>query len=141
VVGTSVVHHVAKERRTGTASSYCSKGYPCFRVPTAVNGSVVQTKWSHMPLTFDSNDVNLHNTPHTDAMVVSCKIAVWDICKAFDRMGINPKQLQLANNLLFEFGGKAKLPLGKIVLPLSFSAGPKARTKQITFDVIDMVYP
>jgi hypothetical protein len=56
-------------------------------------------------------------------------------------MGINPKQLQLANNLLFEFGGKAKLPLGKIVLPLSFSAGPKARTKQITFDVIDMVYP
>jgi hypothetical protein len=35
MVGTSDVHCVAKERRTGTASSYCSKGYPCFRVLTA----------------------------------------------------------------------------------------------------------
>jgi hypothetical protein len=35
-------------------------------------------------------------------------------------MGINPKMLQLVDNPLFGFGGKAMLPLGKITLPLSF---------------------
>jgi hypothetical protein len=28
VVGLGAVHHAARERRTGIASSYCSKGYP-----------------------------------------------------------------------------------------------------------------
>jgi hypothetical protein len=32
--GRGVVHHVTRDSRAGTASSYCSKGYPCFRVPT-----------------------------------------------------------------------------------------------------------
>jgi hypothetical protein len=41
----------------------------------AVKEPVVQTKWSHIPLTFDSNDVNLHNDPHTDAMVIGCNVA------------------------------------------------------------------
>jgi hypothetical protein len=34
VVGIGVVHHAARDSRAGTAPSYCSKGYPCFRVPT-----------------------------------------------------------------------------------------------------------
>jgi hypothetical protein len=33
VVGSGVVHHAARDSRVGTASSCCSKGYPCFRVP------------------------------------------------------------------------------------------------------------
>jgi hypothetical protein len=32
--GVGCVHHETRDSRTGTASSYCSKGYPCFRVPT-----------------------------------------------------------------------------------------------------------
>jgi hypothetical protein len=47
-----------------------------------VNELVIQTKWSHIPLTFDSNDVNLRNAPHTDAMVISCNVPGWEIRKA-----------------------------------------------------------
>jgi hypothetical protein len=58
------------------------------------------------PLTFDESDVNLHNSLHNNAMVVSCIVAGWEIHKAlmdngsqaniiflhaFERMGINPK--------------------------------------------------
>jgi hypothetical protein len=72
------------------------------------NGSVIQTKWSHVPLTFDASDINLCNAPHTDAMVVNCNVVGWEIRKALvdtdsqadiiflhaiKRMGINPKQL------------------------------------------------
>jgi hypothetical protein len=35
VVGSSVVRRAARKRRTGIASSYCSRGYPWFRVPTS----------------------------------------------------------------------------------------------------------
>jgi hypothetical protein len=34
VVGLGVVYHTTRDSRVGIASSYCSKGYPCFRVPT-----------------------------------------------------------------------------------------------------------
>jgi hypothetical protein len=39
-------------------------------------------KWSHIPLTFDASDVNLRNTPHTNAMVIGCNVAGWEIRKA-----------------------------------------------------------
>jgi hypothetical protein len=70
----------------------------------AVTGPVVQTKWSHVPLTFDARDVDLRSTPHIDAMVTNCSVAGWDLHKvlvdngsqadiifldAFDRMGIS----------------------------------------------------
>jgi hypothetical protein len=38
VVGSGDVYHATRYSRVGTASSYCSKGYPCFRVPTVVPG-------------------------------------------------------------------------------------------------------
>lgn len=47
-----------------------------------VNGPIAYTKWSHVPLTFDSNNINLRNVPHNDAMVVSCNVAGWEIRKA-----------------------------------------------------------
>jgi hypothetical protein len=34
VVGSGAVHRMARDHRTGTVSSHCSKGYPSFRVPT-----------------------------------------------------------------------------------------------------------
>jgi hypothetical protein len=47
----------------------------------ALTGLGVQTKWSHVPLTFDSRDVDLRNTPHTDAMVINCRVAGRDLHK------------------------------------------------------------
>jgi hypothetical protein len=38
----------------------------------ALTGPVVQTKWSHIPLTFDARDVDLRSAPHVDAMVINC---------------------------------------------------------------------
>jgi hypothetical protein len=40
VVGSDVVHHVTRDSRAGTAPSYCSKGYPCFRVATVAPGPI-----------------------------------------------------------------------------------------------------
>jgi hypothetical protein len=37
VVGSGVVCHATRDSRVDTAPSYCSKGYPCFRVPTETN--------------------------------------------------------------------------------------------------------
>jgi hypothetical protein len=44
----------------------------------ALIGLVVQTKWSHVPLTFDARDVDLRSAPHADAMVINCRVAVGD---------------------------------------------------------------
>ena len=75
----------------------------------AVTGPVVQTKWSHIPLTFDARDVDLRSAPHIDAMVINCSVAGWDLHKvlvdngsqadiiflhAFDRMGISHSLLK-----------------------------------------------
>jgi hypothetical protein len=35
---TQLLYHATKASRVGTASSYCSKGYPSFRVPTVAPG-------------------------------------------------------------------------------------------------------
>ena len=60
---------------------------------------------------------------------------------AFDRMGINHNPLKPVDNPLYGFGGKGTFPLGKIELPLSIDTAPNARSEQITFDIVDMVYP
>jgi hypothetical protein len=122
----------------------------------AITGPVMQTKWSHMPLTFDARDVDLCSAPHIDAMVINCSVAGWDVHKvlvdngsqadiiflhAFDRMGISHSLLKPSDNPLCGFGGKGTFPVGKIELPLSFGVAPNARSEQVTFDIVDMVYP
>jgi hypothetical protein len=122
----------------------------------AITGPVVQTKWSHVPLTFDARDVDLRSAPHIDAMVINCSVAGWDLHKvlvdngnqadiiflhAFDRMGISHSLLKPSDNPLYGFGGKGTFPVGKIDPPLSFGVAPNARSEQVTFDIVDMVYP
>jgi hypothetical protein len=117
---------------------------------------VVQTKWSHVPLTFDAKDVDLHSAPRADPMVINCTVAGWDLHKvlvdngsqadiiflhAFDRMGISHSLLKPTDNTLYGFGGKGTFPVCKIELPLSFGVAPNARSEQVTFDIVDMVYP
>jgi hypothetical protein len=108
-----------------------------------------------VPLTFDARDVDLRSTPHIDAMVINCSVAGWDLHKvlidndnqadiiflhAFDRMGISHSLLKPSDNPLYGFGGKGTFPVGKIELPLSFGVAPNARSEQVTFDIVDMVY-
>jgi hypothetical protein len=56
-------------------------------------------------------------------------------------MGISHSLLKPSDNPLYGFGGKGTFPMGKIELPLSFGVAPNARSEQVTFDIIDMVYP
>jgi hypothetical protein len=89
-------------------------------------------------------------------MVINCCVAGWDLHKvsvdngsqadiiflhAFDCMGISHSLLKPADNPLHGFGGKGTFPIGKIELSLSFGAAPNARSEQVTFDIVDMVYP
>jgi hypothetical protein len=89
-------------------------------------------------------------------MVINCSVAGWDLHKvlvdkgsqadiiflhAFDRMGISHNLLKPSDNPLYGFGGKGTFPVGKIKLPLSFGVAPNARSEQVTFDIVDMVYP
>jgi hypothetical protein len=91
-----------------------------------------------------------------DAMVINCSMAGWDLHKvlvdngshadiiflhAFDRMGISHSLLKPLDNPLYGFSGKGTFPVGKIELPLSFGVAPNARSEQVTFDIVDMVYP
>jgi ribonuclease HI len=110
----------------------------------ALTGPVVQTRWSHVPLTFDARDVDLRRARHIDAMVINCSVAGWDLHKvlvdngsladiiflhAFDRMGISYSLLKPSDNPLYGFGSKGTFPVGKIELPLSLSVAPNARSE------------
>jgi hypothetical protein len=144
--GSSVDFDTKRQKR----DHYCSINH------VAVTGPVVQTKWSHVPLTFDARDIDLRSAPHIDAMVINCSVAGWDLHKvlvnngsqadiiflhAFDRLGISHNLLKPSDNPLYGFGGKGTFPVGKIELPLSFGVAPNARSEQVTFDIVDMVYP
>jgi hypothetical protein len=89
-------------------------------------------------------------------MVINYRVAGWDLHKvlvdngsqaniiflhAFDRMGISHNLLKPIDNPLYGFGGKGTFPIGKIELPLSFVVAPNTWREQVTFDILDMVYP
>jgi hypothetical protein len=56
-------------------------------------------------------------------------------------MEISHNLLKPADNPLYGFGGKGTFPVGKIELPLSFGVAPSTWSEQVTFDIVDMVYP
>jgi hypothetical protein len=109
-----------------------------------------------MPITFSSQDVNLTSFLHTDAMIIIVHIDRWDVTKilinngslaeilflaTFDKMGFDRKQLKQPSKPPYGFGGKRIDPVEAITLPVSFGTPKNARTKYITFDVVDMPYP
>jgi hypothetical protein len=121
-----------------------------------VDGPVQKTQWSHMPIVFSEEDVNLLSFPHTDALVIEANIQGWTIGKilvdtgssadiifssTFDRMNIDRNLLQPADIPLIGFGGKRVNALGKITLPVSFGDLSNPKTESITFDVVEMNYP
>ena len=119
-------------------------------------GPTKRTQWSHSPITFSEEDVNLISYLHTDDLVIEANIQGWRIGRVlvdtgssadkifsdtFDRMGIDRNLLQPSDIPLMGFGGKRVNVIGKISLPVSFRDTSNARTEQITFDVVEMPYP
>jgi hypothetical protein len=122
----------------------------------AVEGPITQTKWSHMPITFSSQDINLTSFPRTDAMVITVHVNRWDVTKilihngsqdktlflaTFDKMRFDRKQLREPSKPLYGFSGKRIEPVRAITLPVFFGSPKNPHTKNITFDVVDMSYP
>ena len=85
----------------------------------AVEGPLVKTKWSHIPIAFSAVDIKLTCFPHKDAMVINAHVDKWDVSRVlidngsqaeilflstFDKMGYDRKQLKEAINPVFGFG-------------------------------------
>jgi hypothetical protein len=121
----------------------------------AVEGSITQTKWSHIPITFTTTDIKSVSFLHTDAMVIASHIDKWDVTRvlidngsqakvlflsAFDQMGYARKQLKEAMKPLYGFRGRRIEPVNFISLLVSFGSLRNARKELVTFDVVDMHY-
>jgi hypothetical protein len=61
VVGSGAVHHVTRDSRVGTTSSYCSKGYPCFRVPTCLIHKLHKTSTTQYPKSSTPKVPSIHH--------------------------------------------------------------------------------
>jgi hypothetical protein len=121
-----------------------------------VQGPFIGTKWSHIPITFSQEDLQLKDYPHNDAMVISCVIkgflvhnvlvdtsSAADIifAKAFKQMQELEDKIHDSTHPLCGFGGWQIVALGKITMPVTFGYVHTTRTEQIVFDIVDMEYP
>jgi hypothetical protein len=121
-----------------------------------VQGPFIKSKWSHIPITFSQEDLQLKDYPHNDAMVISCVIKGFlvhnvlvdtsiaaDIifARAFRQMQEPEDKIHDATHPLCGFGGRQIVALGEITMPVTFSFVHNTRTEQIIFDIVDMEYP
>ena len=122
----------------------------------AVNAVLVEepirkSKWSHVPITFSEQDLDLRDYPHTDAFVMQAHIDTVIVDKVlvdngsqadiifyntFLKMGYSDTDLEPSYTLLYGFGGKRVEPAGKIKFTVSFGDTSNARTEFITFDIV-----
>jgi hypothetical protein len=108
-----------------------------------VQGPFIKSKWSHIPITF-SQDLQLKDFPHNDAMVISCVIkgflvhnvlvdtgSATDIifAKAFRQMQEPEDKIHDATHPLCGFGGRQIVALGKITMPVTFNFVHNTRTE------------
>jgi hypothetical protein len=121
-----------------------------------VQGPFIKSKWSHIPITFSQEDLQLKDYPHNDAMVISCVIkgflvhnvlvdigSTLDIIfvKAFKQMQEQDDKIHDAIHPLCGFEGRQIVALGKITMPITFGYVHNTRTEQVVFDIVDMEYP
>jgi hypothetical protein len=121
-----------------------------------VQGPFIKSKWSHIPITFSQEDLQLKDYPHNDAMVIYCVIkgflvhnvlvdtgSAADIifAKAFSQMQEPEDKIHDATHPLCGFGGRQIVALSKITMPVTFGFVHNARTEQVVFDIVDMEYP
>jgi hypothetical protein len=118
-----------------------------------VQGPFIKSRWSHIPITFSQEDLQLKDYPHNDAMVISCVIkgflvhnvlvdidSAADIifAKAFRQMQEPEDKIHDATHPLCGFGGRHIVALGKITMPVTFGFINNTRTEQVVFDIVDM---
>jgi hypothetical protein len=121
-----------------------------------VQGPFIKSKWSHIPITFSQEDLQLKDYPHNDARVISCVIkgflvhnvlvdtgSATDIifAKAFRQMQEPEDKIHDATHPLCGFGGRQIIALGKITMPVTIGFVHNTRTEQVVFDIVDMEYP
>jgi hypothetical protein len=121
-----------------------------------VQGPFIKSRWSHIPITFSQEDLQLKDYPHNDAMVISCVIkgflvhnvlvdtgSAADIifAKAFRQMQEPEDKIHDATHPLCGFGGRQIVALGKITMPVTFGFVHNTRTEHVVFDIVDMEYP
>jgi hypothetical protein len=121
-----------------------------------VQGPFIKSKWSHIPITFSQEDLQLKDYPHNDAMVISCVFkgflvhnvlvdtgSAADIifAKAFRQMQEPEDKIHDATHPLCGFGGRQIVALGNITMLVTFGFVHNTRTEQVVFDIVDMEYP
>jgi hypothetical protein len=121
-----------------------------------VQGPFIKSKWSHIPITFSQEDLQLKDYPHNDAMVISCAIkgflvhnvlvdtgsATYIIfVKAFRQMQEPDDKIHDATHPLCSLGGRQIVALVKITMPVTFGYVHNTRTEQVVFDIVDIEYP
>jgi hypothetical protein len=121
-----------------------------------VQGPFIKSKWSHTPITFSQEDLQLKDYPHNDAMVISCVIKGFlvhnvlvdtsgaaDIifAKASRQMQEPEDKIHDATHPLCGFGRRQIVALGKITMPMAFGFVHNTRTEHVVFDIVDMEYP
>jgi hypothetical protein len=121
-----------------------------------VQGPFIKSKWSHVPITFSQEDLQLKDYAHNDAMIISCVIkgflvhnvivdtgSATDIifAKSFRQMQERDDKINDATHPLCGFGGKHIATLGKITMPITFGYVHNTRIEQVVFDIVDMDYP
>jgi hypothetical protein len=108
-----------------------------------VQGPFIRSKWSHIPITFSQEDLQLKDYPHNDAMVISCVVkgflvhnflvdtgSATDIifAKAFRQMQEPDDKINDATHPLCGFGGRQIVALDKITMPVTFGYVHDTRT-------------
>jgi hypothetical protein len=121
-----------------------------------VQGPFIKSKWSHIPITFSHEGLQLKDYPHNDAMIISCVIkgfmvhnvqvdrgSAADIifAKAFRQMQEPDDKIHDATHPLCGFEGRQIVALGKITMPVTFGYVHNTRKEQVVFDIVDMEYP
>jgi hypothetical protein len=120
-----------------------------------VQGPFIKSKWSHIPITFSQEDLQLKGYPHNNAMVISCVIKVFLVhnvlvdtgsaahiifAKAFRQRQELDDKIHDATHPLCGFGGRQIVALGKITMPVTFGYVNNTRTEHVVFVIVDMEY-
>jgi hypothetical protein len=115
-----------------------------------VQGPFIRSKWSHIPITFSQEDLQLKDYPHSDVikgflvhnvLVDTCSAADIIFTKAFRKMQEPDDKIHDATHPLCGFGGRQIVALGKITMPVTFGYVHNTRTKQVVLNIVDMEYP
>jgi hypothetical protein len=109
-----------------------------------VQGPFIKSKWSHIPITFSQEDLQLKDYPHNDVMVISYVIkgflvhnvlvdtgSAADIifAKAFRQMQEPEDKIHDATHPLSGFGGRQIAALSKITMLVTFGFVHNTRTE------------